>query len=193
MTTFETDTTTTTSDAALDAPATTRLSPSDAAYGELFNFLIDEAALLDDDLHNEWLALLAEDVSYRMPVRKTLYRKDGPGFDHRVNHFNEDRSSLGIRVRRSVEIKSAYDRDPAPRCRRQITNVVVRTSPSEAEYYVTSYIVLWRNRFDAPSYDVLTAKREDVIRRTPDGLRIAKRLILADQSALGAPWMNVFM
>jgi len=41
------------------------------------DFLIDEAALLDDDRHLEWLDCLTEDIVYKMPVRKTVYRRDG--------------------------------------------------------------------------------------------------------------------
>ena len=61
------------------------------------------------------------------------------------------------------------------------------------EYAVTSYILLLRNRFDAPTYDMLSGKREDIVRRTEEGLRLARRLVLLDQSALGAPYLNVFM
>jgi 3-phenylpropionate/cinnamic acid dioxygenase small subunit len=170
-----------------------RIAATEPIYGQILDFLIDEAALLDDDLHNEWLELLTDDITYKMPVRKTLYRKDGRGFDDRNSHFDDDRMSLGLRVRRSVEIPSAYDRDPAPRIRRLVTNLVVRQGEADNEYAVTSYILLLRNRFDAPNYDILSAKREDVVRRTPDGLKLAKRLILVDQSALGAPYLNVFM
>jgi 3-phenylpropionate/cinnamic acid dioxygenase small subunit len=185
MTAVETSTGTTT--------ATERISASDPTYGQILDFLIDEAALLDDDLHNEWLAMMTDDISYRMPVRKTLYRRDGRGFDDLNSHFDDDRMSLALRVRRSVEIPSAYDRDPAPRIRRAITNVVVHKGDNDNEYKATSYIMLLRNRFDAPTYDILTAKREDVLRLTDNGLKLAKRLILVDQSAFGAPYLNVFM
>jgi hypothetical protein len=50
-----------------------------------------------------------------------------------------------------------------------------------------------RNRFDDPQYDMLSGKREDIIRRTPEGLRLARRVVLLDQAALGASWLNVFM
>jgi 3-phenylpropionate/cinnamic acid dioxygenase small subunit len=170
-----------------------RISGHEELYGQIHDFLMDEAALLDDDLHNEWLGLLTDDVTYKMPVRKTLYRRDGRGFDERNSHFDDDRMSLGLRVRRSVEIESAYDRDPAPRIRRLVTNVVAHHTDNPDEFAVTSYITLLRNRFDNPTYDILTGKREDIIRRTDDGLRLAKRVVLLDQSALGAPYLNVFM
>jgi 3-phenylpropionate/cinnamic acid dioxygenase small subunit len=170
-----------------------RVKASDGTYGEILDFLNDEAYLLDDDRHGEWLTLFAEDVSYVIPVRKNLYRRDGAGFDGSSFHFNDNFQSMTLRVRRSVEVPSAFDRDPAPRIRRMISNIVVHESGTPNEYAVTSSIALFRNRFESPTYDILTGKREDLIRRTEAGLKIAKRTVLLDQAALGASYINVFM
>lgn len=179
--------------AAAEAPVGKRVKASDPAYGDILDFLNDEAALLDDDKHREWLSLLSDDAIYLMPARKTVYRRDGRGFDSDNFHFNDNRMTLDLRVRRSVEVPSAFDRDPAPRIRRQISNVVVYEGANADEYAVTSTIVLFRNRFDNPHFDILPAKREDIIRKTADGLKLAKRTVLLDQAALGASYLNVFM
>ena len=112
--------------------------------------------------------------------QSTLYRRDGTGFGGSSFHFNDNLQTMTLRVRRSVDVASAYDRDPAPRIRRMISNVVVHEGENAGEYAVTSAIALFRNRFDIPTCDILTAKREDIIRRTDAGLRIAKRTILLD-------------
>jgi 3-phenylpropionate/cinnamic acid dioxygenase small subunit len=174
-------------------PAGRRIRASDPVWGEVVDFFTDEANLLDGDQHLEWLELLTDDIEYKMPVRKTLYRRDGNGFDDHNNHFDDDRLSLGLRVRRSVEISSAYDRDPAPRIRRLITNVAVYESEESDEYAASSSILLLRNRFNAPTYEMLSGRREDVLRRTPDGMRLARRTVYLDQSALGSSFLNVFM
>lgn len=172
----------------------TRVKASDPIYGDILDFLVDEAALLDDDRHLEWLDCLTDDIIYKMPVRKTVYRRDGDGFDERNVHWDDDRFSLGLRVRRSVEIETAYDRDPAPRIRRMVTNLVVHETDTPGEYAATTHLLVLRNRFDAPTYDMLTAKREDAIRRDDDGTcKLACRLVLVDQTALGAVFINVFM
>ena len=171
-----------------------RLKASDPIYGDILDFLIDEAALLDDDRHVEWLDCLTDDVVYKMPVRKTVYRRNGDGFDGRNSHWDDNRQSLGLRVKRSVDLPSAFDRDPAPHIRRMVTNLIVRKTETPGEYAATSYMLLLRNRFDAPTYDILSAKREDLIRRGGDGTcKLARRLILVDQTALGAVFINVFM
>jgi len=172
----------------------TRVKASDLIYGDILDFLIDEAAMLDDDRHLEWLDCLTEDIVYKMPIRKTVYRRDGDGFDGRNVHWDDDRFSLGLRVRRSVEVEAAYDRDPAPRVRRMVTNLVVHETDTPGEYAATTYLLVLRNRFDAPTYDMLTAKREDVIRRDDEGTcKLARRRVLVDQTALGAVFINVFM
>jgi 3-phenylpropionate/cinnamic acid dioxygenase small subunit len=170
-----------------------RIPARDPRYGDIVDFLIDEAALLDDDRHHEWLAHLTDDVSYKMPVRKTVHRAQGRGFDERTGHFDDNRMSLSIRVSRSVDIPSAYDRDPPPRIRRLITNIVAHETSIESEFHVKSYITLLRSRFDEPDYDMLSGQREDILRQTSDGLKLAARVVYLDQAALGAPYLNVFM
>jgi 3-phenylpropionate/cinnamic acid dioxygenase small subunit len=171
-----------------------RVKASDPIYNDILDFLIDEAALLDDDRHAEWLECVTDDIIYRMPLRKTLYRRDGVGFDERSNHWLDSRRSLALRVQRARDVPSAWDRDPAPRIRRLVTNLLVHETAAVGEYAATTYLLLMRNRFDAPGYDMLTAKREDLIRREPNGaLKLARRLILLDQAALGAVYINVFM
>jgi PAH dioxygenase small subunit len=161
-------------------------------YGEILDLLIDEAHLLDNDRELEWLELLTEDVTYLMPIRETYYRADGEGFVADT-HFDDDYAGLRLRVRRNVEIQNAYDRDPAPRMRRLVTNLIVHESDNEDEYLATSSILMLRNRFDQIDFDMLSAVRNDVIRRTPNGLKLASRTVLLDQSRLGRPWNNVFM
>ena len=171
-----------------------RVRASDSVYGDILDFLIDEAALLDEDRHFEWLEFLAADIVYKMPIRKNVYRRDGNGIDERNNHWYENRDALFMRVRRSKEVPSAFDRDPPPRVRRMISNLVVRETPNSGEYAATSSLLVLRNRFDDPNYDILSAKREDLIRRVEDGTyKLARRLILVDQAALGAVFFNVFM
>jgi 3-phenylpropionate/cinnamic acid dioxygenase small subunit len=171
-----------------------RVKASHLVYGDILDFLIDEAALLDDDRHAEWLNCLTEDIVYKMPVRKTTNRRDGNGFDERALHWDDNRFSLGLRVKRSVEVEAAYDRDPAPRIRRLVTNLVVHETDIPGEYAATTNLLVLRNRFDAPTYDMLTAKREDIIRRDDGGTcKLARRLVLLDQTALGGIFINVYM
>lgn len=162
-------------------------------YGEILDFLNNEADLLDTDRHHEWLDLLSDDVVYRMPVRLSTYRKDGEEFDTNSLYFDDDRLSLAMRVTRNVDVVNAFDRDPTPKVRRMITNVIVRQATTADEYEVTSSFLLLRTRFSTAPYDMLSGRREDMIRRTDDGLRLARRIAYPDQTRLQAPFFNVFV
>jgi len=175
----------------------TRLRRSDPVHGEILDFLDNENALLNGDRLYEWLELLATDVSYLMPSRETVYRKDGDEWDmegaHWEAYFRDTKEMLELRVKRSIEIASAYDRDPLPRVRRFVTNVVVESSDVDNEFVVTSNVLALRNRFDDTTYDLLSADREDVVRGTSLGFELARRLIRVDQARLDSPWVNVFL
>lgn len=171
-----------------------RIHATNPAFLEILEFLTDEAALLDHDRDLEWIETLTDDVAYRMPIRETRYRFDGDGFNDEAYYYDDDRLSLGLRARRNTEFQYAYDRDPAPRVRRLVTNLTVYESDKPDEYRANSYILLVKNRFDIPTYDFLTAERQDVIRRTSVGLKLAKRDIYVDMQVLSTfTWTNVFL
>jgi 3-phenylpropionate/cinnamic acid dioxygenase small subunit len=169
------------------------LNPADPVYGEVVNFLVHEAELLDEDYHAEWLELLADDLVYRLPARNTLHRRDGRGYDPTHNLFHDDKATMRMRVKRSVEVEAAYDRDPPPRIRRMITNIAAHKTETSDEYFVVSSILLLRSRFDEPQLDMLSGRREDLLRRTLAGFRLGRRTILIDQANLGSVFLNVFM
>jgi 3-phenylpropionate/cinnamic acid dioxygenase small subunit len=136
---------------------------------------------------------MTSDISYTMPVRRTVHRNDGPGFDSGMSHFEEDLESLRLRVRRLIHTSSAFSEEPPSRVRRSVTNVRVHETSREGEYAVTSNLLLLRNRWDLPTYDVVSALREDVLRRGPSGFRLARRRILVDQGTLGTANLSIFL
>ena len=69
---------------------------------EVEQFYYEEAALLDDRRFTEWLALLAADIHYWMPIRRTVMADDleneltKPGS---MAYFDDDKALLEARVR----------------------------------------------------------------------------------------------
>ena len=176
--------------------ATQRVRSGTPLYGEISDALIDEAALLDDDRYVDWIGLLAPDIVYSWPLRSTVYRRAGAGFDARVGHINCTYDMLVLRARNegAVEIETAWHRDPAPRIRRQISNVVIRETENPEEYQVVSYIVAHRNRADLPETDIITGKREDIWRRDADGtFKLARRTIYTDHTLLKGYYLNLIL
>ena len=86
--------------------------------GEIEQFLIHEAALLDEWRLEEWLALMAEDSRYLVPPL------DAPNADHRDTLFliADDRRTLASRVRQLLS-GTTWAENPRSRTRRLVTNV----------------------------------------------------------------------
>src|SRR3546814_8060805 len=75
--------------------------------------------------------------------------------------------------------KSAWAEDPPSRTRRFVTNIRVAPAAKEGEYEVTSYIFLARSRYEHSQYSFMTAKRNDLIRRSENGeYLLARREII---------------
>jgi 3-phenylpropionate/cinnamic acid dioxygenase small subunit len=168
---------------------------------DVVGWLDREAELLDEGGFREWLSLLAEDVSYRMPVTVTAGRETasaGRGMDH----WDEDLYSLTKRVER-LESEHAWTEDPPSRTRRFVTNVRVAPGPHPGDVEVRSYVLLFRSRGDQRAADLVSASREDLLRAgagTGEGdgggegdWRLARRLITVDESVLRTQNLAVFL
>jgi 3-phenylpropionate/cinnamic acid dioxygenase small subunit len=171
-----------------------RIPYGHVAYNEAMDFLIQEARLLDDNLLDQWLSLLAPDIFYSMPTRRTLARRDGPGFDKLLGSFFwENFETLKLRARRLTNTESAFAEDPPSRTRRLLTNLTLYDTDVAGEYAAYSYLLLLRNRDDQTDYHLVSAVRQDIVRTTAAGFRLAQRVILIDQAALGMHNIAIFL
>jgi 3-phenylpropionate/cinnamic acid dioxygenase small subunit len=159
---------------------------------EVVEFLYHEAELLDEGRFEEWLALLADDVRYGMPVRLTRERGGGPDRSDQMQFFWEDRTTLELRVRR-LRTEFAWAEDPPSRTRHFVCNVRVRAGPGPQEVEARSAVLLYRSRGDALEAELISGERRDVLRRTPQGWRLARREVVVDQAALAVRNLAVFV
>jgi p-cumate 2,3-dioxygenase subunit beta len=151
-----------------DAPAFTR--------GEIEEFLIDEAALLDEWRLEEWLALMAPDARYLVPPL------DAPDADHRDTLFliADDRRTVASRVRQLLS-GTTWAENPRSRTRRLITNVrLLAVDNSEAR--VTANFAVWR--FQHEQSDVYVGQYRHVLVRGPSGLLFRERRAVLDLETL---------
>jgi 3-phenylpropionate/cinnamic acid dioxygenase small subunit len=156
---------------------------------EVHAWLDHEAELLDDGRFEEWLELTTEDIEYEMPVRLT--RERGALDSHRGNqYFLDDRATLRLRVER-LSTEFAWAEDPPSRTRRFVTNVRVQPDPQGVR--ARSYLLIFRNRGDDAGQEWLSAERRDLLRRTPEGLRLSRREIRIDQSIVGSRNLAIFL
>ena len=162
-------------------------------YNSILTFLIKEARLLDQRDLKEWGEMLAEDLEYKAPVRITRRVQKFDEEFGTIGHFDDDYNSMMVRITRLTTTTNAWSEDPASRVRRFITNVSIWETDVPDEYEVSSYLLLTRNRAEAKDYKQLSAERNDRLRMTKDGFRIAKRSILIDQVVLGMPNLAIFL
>ena len=168
----------------------------DPAHLAAHQFLVEEAALLDAGDFDGWLALLAEDIRYAMPVRVTTAR--GAGFDTLpdMGHFDEDLYALRKRVQR-LATDHAWTEDPPSRTRHFVTNVRTFAPGADGALRVESALLLFRSRGDTREADLISCGREDVLRPDPAGpfagYRLARREITVDESVLRTQNLAIFL
>jgi p-cumate 2,3-dioxygenase subunit beta len=135
--------------------------------GEIEEFLIHEAALLDEWRLEEWLALMAPDARYLVPPL------DAPDADHRDTLFliADDRRTLASRVRQLLS-GTTWAENPRSRTRRLITNVRVLAAEA-GEARATANFAVWRIQHEQT--DVYVGQYRHVLVRGPSGLLFRER------------------
>ena len=159
---------------------------------EISQFLFREAELLDGNSFSEWLDLMTEDVSYEMPVRLTREGSNVPDTSSEMEHFFENRRTLELRVKRLAG-QFAWAQNPPSRTRRFISNVRIESTSSASEAAVRSYFLVYRSRGSSTQVELLSGERRDLLRRVGGTWKLAKRLILVDQSTLGTRNLAIFL
>lgn len=164
----------------------------DTRHLQAHQWLVDEAYLLDAQLYEDWLQLLADDIHYIMPVRVTT--AGGAGFDSApgMAHFDENKYSLSRRVAR-FRTEHAWTEDPPSRLRHHVTNVRAFATEDPGCLIVDSGLLLYRSRGDVREPAVISAGREDLLRRAGDGWQLARRTILVDDSVLRTQNLAIFL
>ena len=160
---------------------------------EAWQWLVEEAYLFDQQMYVRWLERLADDIRYLMPVRVTTAKNAGFSSLAGMSHFDEDLYSLRLRVAR-FETEHAWTEDPPSRLRHFVTNVRTFATEREDELAVQSYVLVFRSRGDVREAAMLSAGRDDLLRRSGDGrLLLARRVIEVDESVLRMQNLGIFI
>jgi len=154
--------------------------------------LYREARLLDAERYGDWLAVLADDVRYRLPLTSRRFRADrsaalavGAGYV-----FDDDKARLGLRVQR-LESGLVWAEDPRNAVRRIVSNVEIYRADADGEARVHSVVEIHRSRIDAQQRR-LTAGRTDRWRLTDGRWRLVARDIAFDHPIVIDSNLNVF-
>ena len=164
----------------------------DRRHLDAHRWLVDESYILDQQRYDDWLKLLTEDVHYYMPVKVTTAL--GAGFDTAAGmaHFDENKYSLSRRVARFAT-EHAWTEDPPSRLRHYVTNVRTFATSEEDEIIVDSAVLLFRSRGDTREAALVSAGREDLLRRDGGGWQLARRHIAVDESVLRMQNLAIFL
>lgn len=115
------------------------------------DLLYAEARLLDEGRYTDWLAMLTDDASYRIPC-------GGDGGDPRneISLVYDDRVRLRDRIERLVS-GMAHAQSPPSKTRRLVSNVQIEEAADESARVVSSFILYelrrGRERVIAGRYD----------------------------------------
>ncbi|MCP3414912.1 MULTISPECIES: 3-phenylpropionate/cinnamic acid dioxygenase subunit beta [Bradyrhizobium] len=174
-----------------------------AAYyrlkADVEDFYYHEADLLDDRRFRDWLELLTDDISYFMPIRRNVKfgqqaarenTKRGEG----ISWFDEDKWTLTKRVEQ-ILTGVHYAEEPLSRITHMVSNAQIKGAQPDIdaarELDVTSRFLVYQNRVEYETY-IFVGRRNDTLRLTDNGWKIARREILLEQNILLAKNLTTF-
>lgn len=163
-----------------------------ALWNELNQFYIREAWLLDQRRFREWLDLLTDDIFYFMPRRLNVMRRD---LDKELTEpgdlalFEEDRTDLEMRVAR-LDTGMAWSEDPPSRTRHLVGNLVVERLENGDVRAMTAFLV-FRSHLELDQ-DLYSGYREDVLRQTASGWKVARRTVVLDANVILSKNISIF-
>jgi p-cumate 2,3-dioxygenase beta subunit len=143
---------------------------------EVEDFIVQEAAMLDEWRLDDWFALFTEDARYMVPAT------DMPTADPKetLTIINDDIVRLRGRVER-LKSRHAHREFPWSRTRRFITNVRIKDKIGE-EIVVNASFLVYRIR--SGQVDPLIGSYVYTLRRVDGALKIAGRKAVLDLEAL---------
>ena len=161
-------------------------SANDITRVQIEDFLFEEAALLDAWRLDDWLALLTEDATYRVPSN------DAPDSMPQDALFlvADDARRIRERVLR-LKDRNAHAEFPHSRTRRLVSNVRI-TARTDTELAIEANFIVHRHRRNADIRSYVGQYRH-LLRVTPEGLRIAQRCAVLDAHELGAMGLLSFI
>ena len=162
-------------------------------HAELQNFLARESELIDNRAFKDWLDLVVEDFTYRMPVPITPDSPDALHYEPNALVINETRETLIEHwfARFEPELwEMAWAENPPVRYRHFITNVRVRETAEADVYDVRSNAIVSATR-QADQPTLLVVERFDEIARYDGAWKLKTRFVVTDATVLDFAQLRV--
>lgn len=166
---------------------------------EIEEFLYDEANMLDERRFHDWLATLADDLRYFMPMEYNVKAgehatRELTTREKHMSWFNEGKWTL---TKRAEQILTGvhWAEEPLSRVCRLVSNVQLQSietnAQGELEVDVSSRFLIYQNRCEYEQY-FFVGDRFDRMRLTADGWQLCGREIRIHQNVLLAKNLTVF-
>src|SRR5262245_30291491 len=147
-------------------------------HADIWEFLVNESAALDEHRHDDWLALLTDDFIYAIPVPHSREDPTQSPYDKSTFLAHESKSFLGMRFAR-LSSDHAWSERPAAFFRHFISNFQLLDGVDGESWTVATNVLVVRSRLPEPT-TMSTAGRRDTIVSTPGGLRLKHRIVFLD-------------
>lgn len=163
-------------------------------WHEVYQFLSQEARLLDERRFEEWVELFTDDAFYWAPPRLNRLSKDSAeeiGILGDLAYFEEDKQSLRGRVIR-LRTGKAWAEEPPSRTRHIISNIQVEPGENDSQAQVRSDFIVFRSHLETDQ-DFFVGTRQDILRKANGQWKIARRTIILDHAVLTAKNISIFL
>lgn len=158
-------------------------------------FLSREAEAADSRNYVDWLRLVDENFTYRIPVPRTPDNPFAPHYDARALLIDESRWSLETQWFSRFDKKmyeTSWAENPPVRFRHFVSNVRVRLVENESLLDVRSNVLLIGTRqSDAPKF--ISAERFDAVGVKGDSYTLVERWAVLDQSVIDFPQLRIML
>lgn len=183
------------------AAAPTGITRDDAFYrlrADIEDHYALEGNLLDNRHYDAWLDLLADDVTYFMPMRRNVKfgqqaERENTRMGQGISWFDEGKWTLRKRVEQ-ILTGVHYAEEPLSRVSHLTTNILpvaIRGEAGAREVDVSSRFLIYQNRVEYENYTYI-GRRNDTLRETASGWQVAAREIILEQNVLLAKNLTIF-
>jgi N,N-dimethyl phenylurea N-demethylase beta subunit len=173
------------------AQGTAGLAVDPATYTLAAQFLALEARLLDEGRDEEWLDLLDDELLYTVPARQAALPVTDE-INRNAWRIRDTKAHVATRIHRGDQ-GHAYSEVPPSRTSRLIGSILVETTDQADVIAVYSTLMLYRQRGIDVHFDIVPARRNDLLRLTPDGPRLLRREVVLTETTLKTPNLGVFL
>ena len=171
--------------------AGSKLAVDPAIHTLAAQFLAHEARLLDESRDEEWLDLLDDELLYTVPSRQAALPVTNE-VNRNAWRLRDTKAHIVTRVRRGDK-GHAYSEVPPSRTSRLVGSIEVELTERADVIAVYSTLLIYRQRGIDVHFDLIPARRNDLLRLTADGPRLLRREVILIETTLKTPNLGVFL